>query len=248
MTTIYILWLRQLKRYVRSKARILGSLGQPLLFLLVFSFGFGPVFQKAGEGSYFQFLTPGIIVMSIIFTALFSGIEIIWDRQFGFLKETLVAPVSRLEIMIGRTLGGATVAIIQGVFIFIISLVVGFKISNPWLLPLFFAFLFLTALLFTAIGTAIASLMEDMHGFQLIMNFLIMPLFFLSGAFFPIENLPEVAHLIIKINPLSYGVDGIRGTLIGASSFGLTFDFLILGFITLISLGIGSYLFSKIQI
>jgi len=248
MTTIYILWLRQLKRYVRSKARILGSLGQPLLFLLVFSFGFGPVFQKAGEGSYFQFLTPGIIVMSIIFTALFSGIEIIWDRQFGFLKETLVAPVSRLEIMIGRTLGGATVAIIQGVFIFIISLMVGFEISNPWLLPLFFVFLFLTALLFTAVGTAIASLMEDMHGFQLIMNFLIMPLFFLSGAFFPIENLPKAANLIIKINPLSYGVDGIRGTLIGASSFGMTFDLLILGLITLVSLSIGGYLFSKIQI
>lgn len=110
MPIIYILWLRQLKRYFRSKARIVGSIGQPVLFLVALGFGFGPVFQKAGEGNYLEFLSPGIIGMSILFTAVFSGIEIIWDRQFGFLKETLVAPVSRLEIMVGRTLGGATVA------------------------------------------------------------------------------------------------------------------------------------------
>src|SRR5512145_3108494 len=114
MSTIYILWLRQLKRYMRSRSRIVGSLGQPLLFLLAMGYGFGPVFQKAGEGNYIQFLAPGIIGMSIIFTAIFSGMEIIWDRQFGFLKETLVAPVSRINIMIGRTLGGATVATLQG--------------------------------------------------------------------------------------------------------------------------------------
>ena len=103
---IYILWLRQLKRYFRSKPRMIGSIGQPLLFLVALGFGFGPIFQKAGEGSYIQFLTPGVISMGILFTALFSGIEVIWDKQFGFLKETLVAPISRLEIMIGRTLGG----------------------------------------------------------------------------------------------------------------------------------------------
>src|SRR5512138_741882 len=107
---IYILWLRQLKRYSRSKARIIGSLGQPLLFLVALGFGFGPIYTRAGGGNYIQFLAPGIIAMSILFTAIFSGIEIIWDRQFGFLKETLVAPVSRFSIMLGRTMGGATVA------------------------------------------------------------------------------------------------------------------------------------------
>src|SRR5438477_8093420 len=117
---IYMLWLRQIKRYFRSRARIVGSLGQPLLFLLALGFGFGPIFQKAGQGNYIQFLAPGVIAMSVLFTAIFSGIEIIWDRQFGFLKETLVAPVSRFEIMLGRTLGGATVAVIQGVLVFLI--------------------------------------------------------------------------------------------------------------------------------
>ena len=117
MSAIYILWLRQLKRYFRSKTRIVGSLGQPLLFLLALGFGFGPIFQKAGGGNYINFLTPGIIAMGILFTAIFTGIEIIWDRQFGFLKETLVAPVSRVEIVIGRTLGGATIATLQGIVV-----------------------------------------------------------------------------------------------------------------------------------
>ena len=130
MGTIYILWLRQLKRFIRSKSRIIGSLGQPLLFLVALGFGFGPIYQKAGGGNYIQFLAPGIIAMGIIFSAIFMGIEIIWDRQFGFLKETLVAPVSRFKIMIGRTLGGATVATIQGIIIFFISLLAGFRPDN----------------------------------------------------------------------------------------------------------------------
>src|SRR5215813_6423786 len=123
MSAIYILWLRQFKRYVRSKPRIVASLGQPLLFLLALGFGFGPIFQRAGQGSYIQFLAPGVIGMSILFTAIFSGIELIWDRQFGFLKETLVAPVPRILIMAGRTLGGATVAMIQGLLVFILCIV-----------------------------------------------------------------------------------------------------------------------------
>src|SRR6202167_1927019 len=127
MRGIYILRVRQLKRYVRSRARIIGSLGQPLLFLLALGFGFGPTFAKAGGGNYIQVLAPGIIAMGILFTAVFSGIEIIWDRQFGFLKETLVAPVSRLQIMLGRTLGGATVALFQGGVVFLICLVAGFR-------------------------------------------------------------------------------------------------------------------------
>src|SRR3984893_9600097 len=130
MSAIYILWLRQLKRFSRSPARIVGSLGQPLLFLLALGFGFGPTFARAGGGNYIQFLAPGIISMGILFTAVFSGIEIIWDRQFGFLKETLVAPVSRLTIMMGRTLGGATVALMQGTIVFLICLVAGFRFQN----------------------------------------------------------------------------------------------------------------------
>ncbi len=158
MKVIYILWLRQLKRYIRSKSRIVGSLAQPLLFLVALGFGFGPIFQKAGSGNYLEFLAPGIISMSILFTAMFSGIEIIWDKQFGFLKETLVAPVSRLEIMIGRTLGGATVAALQGLIVLIISTFIGFKIISFAALPLAFVFMFLIALLFAALGTTVASI------------------------------------------------------------------------------------------
>src|SRR5438270_819930 len=136
MSTIYILWLRQLKRYIRSRSRIIGSLGQPALFLVALGFGFGPIFQKAGGGNYINFLAPGVIAQGILFTAIFSGIELIWDRQFGFLKETLVAPVGRFEIMLGRTLGGATIATIQGVIVFILSLLVGFRPHNLVMLPL----------------------------------------------------------------------------------------------------------------
>ncbi len=248
MNVIYILWLRQLKRHFRSKARLIGSLGQPLLFLFALGFGLGPVFQQAGRGDYVQFLVPGIIAMGILFTAIFSGIEIIWDRQFGFLKETLVAPISRLQIMIGRTLGGATVAMIQGITVLIISLAIGFKIENVGLLPLMFIFMFLIALLFTALGTAIASVLEDMHGFQLIMSFLVMPLFFLSGALFPLQGLPKFINFVAVINPLSYGVDGLRAVSINGAYFGLFNDFLVLSIITAFLLAVGSYLFSKIQI
>ncbi len=248
MKVIYILWLRQLKRHFRSKARVVGSLGQPLLLLLALGFGFGPIYQKAGGGNYIQFLAPGVISMGILFTAVFSGIEIIWDKQFGFLKETLVAPVSRLKIMIGRTLGGGTVAVIQGLIILAISLLVGFRPTSFHMFLFSIVFMALIALFFAAMGTAIASILEDMHGFQLIMNFLLMPLFFLSGALFPLEGLPAAITVVAKINPLSYGVDGLRGTLVNGAHFGLLTDFSVLSVIMVIMLVIGTYLFSRIEI
>jgi ABC-2 type transport system permease protein len=248
MSVIYILWLRQLKRYLRSRSRIIGSLGQPVLFLVALGFGFGPIYQKAGQGNYIQFLAPGIIAMSVLFTSIFSGIEIIWDRQFGFLKETLVAPVSRVEIMIGRTLGGATVASIQGMIVLLISMIVGFRPQSIMQVFLALIVMILTAILFTALGTAIASLLNDMQGFQLIMNFLIMPLFFLSGALFPLKGLPTFLAIITSFDPLSYGVDGLRATLTGSSHFGISTDIFILSIVAIALLSIGSYLFSKIQI
>lgn len=248
MNAIYILWLRQLKRYFRSKSRIVGSLGQPLLFLVALGFGLGPVFQKAGQGNYFEFIAPGIIAMSILFTALFAGIEIIWDRQFGFLKETLVAPVSRWQIMIGRTLGGATVAIFQGLIVLVLSVVLGFKIETFALIPQMFIFMLLIALLFTALGTAIASRLEDMQGFQLIMNFLVMPFFFLSGALFPLSGVPQALQIAATVDPLSYGVDGLRGAITGTFHFGLSTDLLVLSSVVAILIAAGTYLFNKIQI
>ncbi len=248
MKTIYILWLRQLKRYIRSKSRIVGSLAQPLLFLLALGYGMGPVFQKAGQGNYIQFLAPGIIGMSIIFTSIFYGLEIIWDRQFGFLKETLVAPVSRFNIMIGRTLGGATVATVQGVIVFLISMLVGFRPVSFPLALVAVLFMLLVAILFSAIGITIASLLDDMQGFQLIMNFLVMPLFFLSGAIFPLQNVPGVIEKIAMFDPLSYGIDAFRQLLVNISHFGLMTDLTVLVAVTLFFLSLGSYFFSKVQI
>ncbi len=249
MDVIYIMWLRQLKKYFRSKSRIVGSLGQPLLFLLAFGFGFGAVFKKAGAGNYMQFLAPGIIIMSVLFTAIFSGIDVIWDRQFGFLKETMVAPVSRFQIMLGKTLGGATVASIQGVIVFVLTLIVGFRPHDLILLPLGAIVVFLVAILFTSLGIALASTMEDMQGFQLIMNFLVMPIFFLSGALFPLEGLPKVMDIIAMLDPLSYGVDGLRFSFIGSeAAFGMTTDMVVLFLLAAALLGLGSMLFERIQV
>ncbi len=220
-------------------------MGQPLLFLLALGFGLGSVFQRAGEGNYIVFLVPGIIAMSVLFTALFSGMEIIWDRRFGFLKETLVAPVSRLEIMIGRTFGGATVAVIQGLIVLGISFFMGFRPIGFWALLLGLIFMCLVALLFSALGVAIASALDDMQGFQLIMNFLVMPLFFLSGAIFPLQDLPPAMSVITRLDPLSYGVDGMRGALTNAYHFGLPADLLVLIILTGVCLIIGSILFAK---
>jgi ABC-2 type transport system permease protein len=248
VTTIYVLWLRQLKRYIRSKPRIVASLGQPLLFLLALGFGFGPVFQKAGQGNYIQFLAPGVIAMTILFTSIFSGIELIFDRQFGFLKEMLVAPVPRLLIMLGRTLGGATVAIIQGLIVVVICLIAGFRVTSFRALPMAFVYMVLIAIMFTAMGTAIASVLSDFQGFQLIMNFLVMPIFFLSGALFPLTNLPVALNVLATIDPLSYGVDGLRDALIGNSHFGVATDLSVLSVLAALLLIAGGRLFSRIQL
>jgi len=248
MQAVYILWLREIKRYTRSRARMVGSLGQPLLFLVALGFGLGPVFQKAGQGNYFEFLTPGVIAMGILFTSIFAGIQVIWDRQFGFLKESLVAPISRFEIMLGKTLGGATIAALQGIIVFAISFLLGFRPTSFLLFPLFFVFIFLIGVLFTAVGVAVASILEDISGFQLIMNFLVQPLFFLSGALFPLDKVPKVLLGITIIDPLSYGVDALRGVLMGQNHYPLLLDFSLLGGITVVVLSVGSYLFSRIEL
>jgi ABC-2 type transport system permease protein len=248
MNAVYILWLRQLKRYVRSRTRISASLAQPLLFLFALGFGFGPIFQKAGHGNYIQFISPGVIGMTVLFNSMFSGIELIWDRQFGFLKETLVAPVSRLSIMIGRTLGGATTALIQGVIVMAVCTIAGFRVQNLSLLPLAILFMALIATTFTALGTGIASLLTDFQGFQLVMNLLVMPVFFLSGALFPLGDAPAPIRIIGSVDPLSFGVDGLRTTLIGVAHFGIPTDLAVLGMCTVLFLGVGGYLFSRIQL
>src|SRR5690349_4619490 len=228
MSVIYILWLREVKKYLRSRVQIIASLGTPLMYLGVLGFGLGPVFQRAGEGKYLQFMAPGVIGMTVLFTAMFSGIAMLWDRQFGFLKETLVAPVPRLLIMIGRTLGGATVAVLQGTLIFAVTLIAGFRPVSVAAVPVAFLIVLLIAVVFSALATAIGSTLKEMQGFQMVMNFLVIPIFFLSGALYPLRGLPTALALLTRIDPLTYGVDGVRGILIGATHFGVGVDIAVL--------------------
>ncbi len=186
--------------------------------------------------------------MTVLFTAIFTGVEIIWDKQFGFLKETFVAPVSRWEILIGKTLGGATVAAIQGMLVFLITLIAGFRPVSFAGLFLGLLFLILISILFSALGTAIAARLDDMQGFPLIINFLIQPLFYLSGALFPLVGLPVVFSYITKLNPLSYGVDGLRYALIGTSAFSPVLSLGVLLGVTFLVLAAGVYQFSKVEL
>jgi ABC-2 type transport system permease protein len=248
MSAIYILWLRELKRYFRSRVQLVASLGQPVLYLLVLGFGLGPVFQRAGNGIYLQFVAPGVIGMTVLFSSIFSGLGLLWDRQFGFLKETLVAPVPRLQIMVGRTLGGATVSVIQGLLVAFICVLAGFRPVHFATAPLALGFMVLIAIVFAALGVAIGSSLQDMQGFQLIMNFLVMPIYFLSGALFPLTGLPKVMGWITSADPLSYGIDGMRAVLLGVTHFGSFTDLTVLAAVGSVLLVVGAYRFSKIEI
>jgi ABC-2 type transport system permease protein len=249
MDIIHAIWLRSMKRYMRSKSRIIGSLAMPVFFLLFLGFGLNSVVSIPGMGQdYIGFLIPGMIAMSVLFTSVFAGIQIIWDKQFGFLKETLVAPVSRLEIMLGQTFGGATTAFIQGIFIMGISLFLGINIQNAAGFLLAFLFMLLIGISFTAFGIAIASKMDDMHGFQLIMNFVVFPIFGLSGALFPIDSLPEFIKPLTLADPLTYGVEGIRYGLTGVSQINPAVCLAVLGGFAVVMTVIGAYFFRKIKL
>jgi ABC-2 type transport system permease protein len=248
MSAIYILWLRELRRYTRSRVQIIASLGQPVLYLVALGFGMGAVYRQAGRGSYLQFVAPGVIAMTVLFSATFSGIALLWDRQFGFLKETLVAPVPRVFIMLGRTSGAATVALLQGALVAIVCVIAGFRPSNVALLPEGIAFLALIALVFAGLGTTVGSSLKDMQGFQMVMNFLVMPLFFLSGALYPLDHLPRVLAAVTRMDPLSYGVDGLRSALIEQTHFGAALDATVLIVLAAAFIGLGAWRFSKIEV
>ena len=248
MAVVLALWLREVKRYLRSRAQVLASLGQPLMYLLVLGFGLGPVFAQAGQGDYLQFVAPGVVGMTILFSSIFSGVGLLWDRQFGFLKETLVAPVPRIQIMAGRTLGGATTALLQGTLVLAVCLVAGFRPHAGAGVLLGFVFMTLIAVVFAALGTIIGSALRDMQGFQLIMNFLVMPIFFLSGALYPLANLPAALAVATRLDPLSYGVDGLRGAFIDQSYFGVPTDLAVLVALATLFLALGARAFSRIQV
>jgi ABC-2 type transport system permease protein len=197
---------------------------------------------------YVSFLTPGIIGMTLLFSSTFAGISVLWDRQFGFLKEIMVAPVSRIAIVLGRTAGGVTTAILQALIIMLSGILLGMRVSSLQGLVLSIVFMLLIASTFIGLGLAFASKMEDMSGFSLIMNFLIFPLFFLSGAIFPLERFPATIKVLAYLNPLTYGVDGLRHSLIGSGVFPLVLDLGVLVVSCAAMLGLGAYLFETSEV
>ncbi len=242
---VYMLWLREMKRTWRAKSRMIGSIMMPLFFLVFIGSGFRrATLPNIPQGiNYISFLIPGVIGMSLLFSSIFGGLQVLWDKEFGFLKEIMVMPVSRLSIVLGRMAGGSTVALAQSFIVLLLSTAFGFRFQSLHGLGIAVLFMMLIAFTFIGLGLAFASRMKDMHGFQLVMNFVIFPVFFLSGALYPIQGLPVWLKPLVYADPLTYGVDGLRGALIGVSVRPLAVDFLILSTVCFFMMVLGSWLF-----
>jgi ABC-2 type transport system permease protein len=249
-TAIYILWLREMKRFLRSWSRMVSMLMMPLFFLIFLGFGFkGAFFPGVGyTKDYVHFLVPGVIGMTLISTSTMAGLSVLWDREFGFLKEIMVAPVSRVSIVIGRIIGGMTTSLIQAILILIISIGMGFTFYNFSSFLLTVLIMILISSGFIGLGLIFASIMRDIQGFGLITQMIIMPLMFLSGALFPLTNLPRFLRYVSYLDPLTYGVEGLRRALVGFSFLPFWLDFLVLVSFSAFSIIFGSYLFEKTEI
>lgn len=247
---IYVMWLRQMKRFVRAKSRIVSNFVQPFLFLAVLGFSFkaSSIPGLPAGINYIDILTPGIITMSILFPSVFVGLSVLWDRRFGFLQEVMVAPVSRLSIIIGRTLGGSTTAIIQGLVVLFIAIFLGVNVHFSAVFLLSFVFMILISFVAIGIGLIIASKMRNIEGFQFIISLFIFPLLFLSSPFSTLDSLPSWLRFAAFLNPITYGVDGLRASLIGYSYFPIYIDIAVLVFVSIITMFLGSYFFSKSEV
>ncbi|MDH4228178.1 MAG: ABC transporter permease [Nitrospirota bacterium] len=238
---IYTIWLRDVRRFVRDRPRIIGSLIQPTLFLLILGTGLGTSLGNNGMGAgmggmsrlltehgnsraaYMAFIFPGILAMTILFTSAFSAISVIWDREVGFLREVLVAPVSRWAVTFGKVLGGATVSLGQGCVMLLLAPVAGVPLTPLMVLTLV-PVMFLVAFSTTAMGLAAAARMRSMQGFTVIMNFVVLPIFFLSGAMFPLKGLPTWMTVLVHVDPLTYGVDALRWVTMGVAERPIALD------------------------
>lgn len=242
---IYVVWLREMKRFTRARSRVIGILVMPLFFLLGLGLGLGSLISQVAGGSYLQFIVPGVIGMSLMSTAASSGFSTIWDRQFGFLKEIMVTPNSRASIVFGRMLGGATTAMVSATIVTIVSLLIGFEIHITISILLAIVFMLLIALVFISIGLILASMITDLQGFGMITSFLTMPLLFLSNGLFPLSQFPKIVQDIAYFNPLSYGIDGIRGALGGVSGLPMTTDLAVMVVVVVVLASIATYAFDK---
>ena len=241
---IYAVWLREAKIYVREKERLVSALISPLLWIFGFGGGLGSSVESISGYPYQVFIYPGIMVMTVLFTSLFFGVYIIWDRKLDFLKEVLVAPVSRASVFLGKMLGGVTDAMVQVVYLIII----GFFISIPFT-PLVvleaFLMLLLISIAMVSIGLVIGANLKSPEGFSLVINFVMWPMFFFSGALFPVSNLAPWLTAVTFLNPLTYGVDALRGIILGINHFSIFFDMGMLVLFAVIMMGIGVLSFRR---
>jgi ABC-2 type transport system permease protein len=223
LRAIYIIWYREVLRWWRNRSRIVGSFGMPILFLFIFGSGLSPAMGGLTQGiasaspmgpkgvgiDFVKFIFPGIIGMNVLMGSMMSGISIVWDREFGFLKEILVAPINRTVVAIGKTLGGSTTGVIQGLLLLVLAPLIGVTISAGMVVKLV-PLLFLISFSITSLGVLIGARMKSTEGFQVIMQFILMPMIFVSGALFPMRNLPAWMNFLVKVNPVTYAIDPLR--------------------------------------
>jgi len=241
----YALWYREMKVFSREKSRIVSSLVTPLLWLVVFGGGLGSAVSLGGV-NYQIFIFPGILAMTILFSSVFFGLYIVWDKKIDFFKEVLVAPLSRVTIFAGKMVGGSIDALLQGCAMLVLGVVLGIR-YNLLTLVLSFVFMFVLASALVSLGLIIGSNMESVEGFQLIISFLVFPMFFFSGALFPIDNLPSYLLLFTVIDPVTYAVDGLRGLLLGSSQLPIALNMAILAGFAAVMNGIGTWSFKRLK-
>ncbi len=250
LEAVYAVWLREFKVYLREKERVISSFISPILWLVAFGSGVGasvslqdPIYKGIG---YQAFIYPGVLSMSLLMTSIFYGVYIIWDRKLDFLKEVLVAPVSRSSVFLGKMLGGCTDVMLQSIILLILGILIGMPIT-----PLVFLYslliLFVISVAMVSLGLVMGSNLTNQEAFGLVMNFVVWPLFFFSGALFPVSNLPSWLLIITQINPLTYGVDLLRGAILGVQEFSTLKDFSVLIAFSVIMMWIGTISFGRMQ-
>lgn len=245
LQTVYTMWLREMLRFKRAKSRIAGSLATPLFFLIILGTAFGSSYNI---GRYKDFMAPGIIAMVLLFSSIFGGVSIIWDREFGFLKEILIAPVNRFFVALGKAVGGVTTTMIQGILLMLIANSAGVQYKSLTGVLTSIPLMFIIGVGFISLGIGLASKIESHEGFQMVMSFLTMPLVLLSGAFFPLSSLPEWLKIAVYLNPLTYGVEALRWTLLGEAEIPITLSLAVLITFALTTTAIGGWLFGRMKI
>ncbi|WP_410507187.1 ABC transporter permease [Methanosarcina hadiensis] len=246
---IYVLWRREMIKYFRARSRVAGAIGMPAFMLVFQGMGFRKVEFPGLPDSigYFQYLVPGIIGMTLLFTAAYAGMSVIMDKQFGFLKEVMVTPASRISIVLGMISGSATTSLIQALIIMMMSVCLGFRLPFIPAVLSSLAIMVLISMVFINIGLILSSILKDFHGFSTVINFIAFPLFLLSGALFPVSNLPAPIRILSYFDPLTYGVDALRGVLIGHCEFPIVLDICILLTLSVLMVCTSGYFFQKAE-